>query len=60
MFEVVATFRPDFEERLINRYATLQEARSVGQQVAVQHHDKIIRTRVRAVREAKTTTNDQA
>jgi hypothetical protein len=59
MFEVIASFRPDFEERLINRYVTLEEARKVAQQIALQHHDKIIRTRVRAVRAAKTATSEE-
>ena len=54
MFEVVLTYRPDFIEKAIERYATAEEAQAVAQHISAAHHDQVIRVWVRQIREAKT------
>jgi len=54
MYEVILTYRPDFTERVIERYATAEEAQTVAEHISARHHDLVIRVWIRHVREVKT------
>jgi hypothetical protein len=53
MYEVVVTFRPDFSERVVDRYATEEEAQAAAERISAQQAERVIRAWVRYVREAK-------
>ncbi len=53
MFEVIVTFRPDFTEQPMARFETELEARQAAQQFAIANYARVVRTRVRVVREVK-------
>ena len=54
MYEVILTYRPDFRERAVERYATAEEAQAVAEDLSARHPEQVIRAWVRQVREAKT------
>ncbi|HEV3258919.1 MAG TPA: hypothetical protein VG013_18760 [Gemmataceae bacterium] len=54
MYEVILTYRPDFTERVIERYATAEEAAAVAEHISARHHDQVIRAWIRQVREVQT------
>jgi len=54
MFEVVATYRPDFTETVVDRYPTIEEAQAVAERVSVEQHARVLRVWVRQVRSVKT------
>lgn len=56
MFEVILTYRPDFQEKSVGRFATYDEAQAVATQVSREHAERIIRAWVRQIRAAKTNT----
>jgi hypothetical protein len=51
MFEVIVTYRTDFTEKAVERYATEQEALAVAEHLVSAHRERIIRAWVRHVRE---------
>jgi hypothetical protein len=53
MYEVVVTFRPDFREQVVDRYATEEEAQAAAERLSTRQTERIIRVWVRYVREAK-------
>jgi len=54
MFEVVLTFRRDFAEKVVDRYASEEKALDVAQRLSSEHHARIVRAWIRRVRPAKT------
>jgi hypothetical protein len=54
MFEVVLTYRPDFTEKALERFATAEEAQAAAQHISAAHHEHVIRVWVRQIREART------
>ncbi len=53
MYEVVLSYRPDFSEKIVDRYHTLEEAQTVAERVSVEQHQRVIRVWVRQVRGVK-------
>ena len=49
MFEVLVTYRPDFTEKVVDRYPTREEADAAAQRLASQPGDRVIRVWVRQV-----------
>lgn len=54
MFEVVLTYRPDFSEKVVERYTNQEEALAAAERIAAKHFENVIRALVRQVREVKT------
>ena len=54
MFEVIATFRPNFTEKIVGRYPSGEEAQAAAQRYWVRQQARVIRAWVRQVRESKT------
>lgn len=52
MYEIVATYRTDFSEKVVGRYSKEEEAQDKARHLAAEHYDKILRVWVRVVREA--------
>jgi hypothetical protein len=53
MYEIVATYRGDFSEKVVGRYVKEDEAQIKARDLAATHYDKILRVWVRVVREAR-------
>jgi hypothetical protein len=53
MYEVLVTYRPALNEKIVDRFPTLEEAQAVANRLSAGHRDTIIRAWVRRVREAK-------
>jgi hypothetical protein len=47
MFEVIVTCRPDFREEVVERCASLEEARALAEQLALQSTERFVRVWVR-------------
>lgn len=60
MFELVVTYRGNFAEEIIDRYATAKEARAVAKKLATQYAARILRVWVRSIREAPMESEGQA
>lgn len=52
MYEIVATYRADFSEKVVGRYSKEEEAKDKARHLAAENYDKILRVWVRVIREA--------
>jgi hypothetical protein len=53
MYEVIVTYRSDFQEESMGRFSTDEEALEFAGQLAARNPELIVRAWVRVIREAK-------
>jgi hypothetical protein len=53
MFEVVVTYRPDFDEKVVERHPTRELAQAAADQLLAQKNERIIRVWVRQACQTK-------
>lgn len=56
MFEVIVTYRPDFSEKIVDRYPTYDAAQDVALRITAHRYERVVRVWVRQIRESNMRT----
>ncbi len=54
MYEVILTYRPDFRERIADRFTNEDDAQTAAERLSGRYRDQLVRVWIRFIREVKT------